>query len=94
MNAQEREESMNLKGLHGLSNENLAFTKLLHKDEPIIVKDGVTKEQVEQLGKDLDQLSDKENGQDEKEVDSAQTKQTPVTSPTKTNTDQDDTPAA
>lgn len=61
MNSEEREDSLSRGGLHGLSNEDLAATRLLHEQDPIIVRDGVTKEQVEQLGADLDSLSEKDS---------------------------------
>ena len=97
MNVAERRESMEAGGLHGLSNENLAFEKLLHQDDPIIVKDGVTKEQVDQLGKELDQLSEREKEQTGKEnVTPApvQPDTKPVDSSKETNKNQGNTPAA
>ena len=97
MNVAERRESMEAGGLHGLSNENLAFEKLLHQDDPIIVKDGVTKEQVDQLGKELDQLSEREKEQTGKENVTpapAQPDTKPVDSSKETNKNQGNTPAA
>ncbi|MCO6026337.1 NADH-quinone oxidoreductase subunit B [Prevotella cerevisiae] len=98
MTPEEREESMKLGGLHGLSNENLTFARELHKDEPIIVKDGVTNEQVERLGEELDILSAQEGKQKEAQEVKAQTSAQPASAAapasTETNKNQENTPTA
>lgn len=55
MTRQEKEESMALGGLHGISNENLSGAKIGNK-EPIIVTASPNKEDVEALGRELDEL--------------------------------------
>ncbi|MCI1246772.1 MAG: NADH-quinone oxidoreductase subunit B [Prevotella sp.] len=98
MTPEEREESMKLGGLHGLSNENLTFARELHKDEPIIVKDGVTNEQVERLGEELDILSAQEGKQKEAQEVKAQASAQPASAAapasTETNKNQENTPTA
>ncbi|MCH3993916.1 MAG: NADH-quinone oxidoreductase subunit B [Prevotella sp.] len=98
MTPEEREESMKLGGLHGLSNENLTFARELHKDEPIIVKDGVTNEQVERLGEELDILSAQEGKQKETQEVKAQASAQPASAAapasTETNKNQENTPTA
>lgn len=56
MTHEEKETSMSLGGLHGISNENLSGAKIGNK-EPIIVKKSPNKETVEALGKELDALA-------------------------------------
>ncbi len=56
MTREEKETSMSLGGLHGISNENLSGAKIGNK-EPIIVKSSPNKETVEALGKELDSLA-------------------------------------
>ncbi len=55
MTRQEKEISMGLGGLHGISNENLAQAKLGER-EPIIVTEAPNKEDVERLQAELDSL--------------------------------------
>ncbi len=55
MTRQEKEISMGLGGLHGISNENLAQAKLGER-EPIIVTEAPSKEDVERLQAELDSL--------------------------------------
>ena len=55
MNRFEKETSLGLGGLHGISNENLSGAKIGNK-EPIIVTGSPNKEEVEALGKELDEL--------------------------------------
>ena len=55
MNSFEKETSLGLGGLHGISNENLSGAKIGNK-EPIIVTGSPNKEEVEALGKELDEL--------------------------------------
>lgn len=55
MTREEREASMALGGLHGISNESLSAAKI-GKDQPIIVSATPNKEELEQLGKELDAL--------------------------------------
>ena len=55
MTRQEKEISMGLGGLHGISNENLAQAKLGER-EPIIVTETPSKEDVERLQAELDSL--------------------------------------
>lgn len=52
MNNEEREDSMKLGGLHGISNENLSAAKIGDK-QPIIVTESPNKEDVEALDKEL-----------------------------------------
>jgi NADH-quinone oxidoreductase subunit B len=61
MNRDEKDLSMGLGGLHGLSNENFSGAKIGEK-EPIIISASPNKEEVEALGKELDRL-DKEGEQ-------------------------------
>ena len=61
MTRKEREESMELGGLHGISNENLSAAKLGEK-EPIMVTGTPIKADLEALGKELDAL--KEEGRE------------------------------
>ena len=56
MTHEEKETSMSLGGLHGISNENISGAKIGNK-EPIIVKKSPNKETVEALGKELDALA-------------------------------------
>lgn len=55
MTRDEKEESLALGGLHGMSNENFSSAKIGHK-APIIVSGIPTEEEVEQLGKELEEL--------------------------------------
>lgn len=55
MNSEEKEESMGLGGLHGISNENLSAAKIGNK-EPIIVAGSPSKEDLAHLGEELDTL--------------------------------------
>lgn len=59
MTRQEREDSMALGGLHGISNENLSCAKIGNK-EPIVVAGSPNKADVEALGKELDQLKEED----------------------------------
>ena len=61
MTREEREESMELGGLHGISNENLAAAKIGAK-EPIMVTESPNKEDLLKLGQELDALQ--EEGQE------------------------------
>ena len=61
MNREEREESMNLGGLHGLSNEAITQVEKLHKKAPIIVTDAPSKEAVEKLAKEIEELDNSAN---------------------------------
>lgn len=56
MNKEERQESMDLGGLHGISNENLSAAKT-NQQTPIIVTDTPNKEDLEKLGEELDSLN-------------------------------------
>lgn len=56
MNKEERQESMDLGGLHGISNENLSAAKT-NQQQPIIVTDTPNKEDLEKLGEELDSLN-------------------------------------
>ena len=56
MTRDEKETSMSLGGLHGISNENLSGAKIGNK-EPIIVKESPNKETVAELGRQLDELA-------------------------------------
>ena len=55
MNSDEKAMSMGLGGLHGISNENLSGAKIGEK-KPIIISASPNKEEVEALGRELDQL--------------------------------------
>jgi len=55
MNSAEKEDSLGLGGLHGISNENLSAAKIGAK-EPIIVSASPNREEVEALGRELDAL--------------------------------------
>jgi NADH-quinone oxidoreductase subunit B len=55
MTSEEKEESMGLGGLHGISNENLSAAKIGNK-EPIIVAGSPNKEDLAHLGEELDTL--------------------------------------
>jgi NADH-quinone oxidoreductase subunit B len=55
MNTAEKEDSLGLGGLHGISNENLSAAKIGAK-EPIIVSASPNKKEVEALGRELDAL--------------------------------------
>lgn len=56
MTRDEKETSLSLGGLHGISNENLSGAKIGNK-EPIIVKESPNKETVAELGRQLDELA-------------------------------------
>ena len=55
MNRNEKKVSLGLGGLHGISNENLSDAKIGGK-EPIIISASPNREEVEVLGRELDQL--------------------------------------
>ena len=55
MNSEEKALSMGLGGLHGISNENLSGAKIGEK-KPIIITASPNKEEVEALGRELDEL--------------------------------------
>ena len=55
MNGEEKERSLAQGGLHGISNENLAGEKIGNK-EPIIVSCAPDRQEVEELGRELDTL--------------------------------------
>ena len=57
MTREEKEESMGLGGLHGISNENLSAAKIGGR-EPIMVTASPNKEELEALGRELDILSE------------------------------------
>lgn len=61
MTREEKEYSLGLGGLHGISNENLSAAVLGEK-EPIIVSESPNREAVEQLAKELDSLDQAEQG--------------------------------
>ena len=61
MTKEEKEISMGLGGLHGISNENLSGAFIGNK-EPIIVRQSPNKEDVEKLGEELDALDQAEPG--------------------------------
>ncbi|SFF91788.1 NADH-quinone oxidoreductase subunit B [Prevotella sp. KH2C16] len=58
MTKAEKEESMQLGGLHGISNGNLNAAKI-GKPQPIIVAGAPAKEDLEALGQELDELQQK-----------------------------------
>ena len=58
MTKAEKEESMQLGGLHGISNGNLSAAKI-GKSKPIIVTGAPAKEELEALGQELDELQEK-----------------------------------
>lgn len=60
MTREEKEESMQLGGLHGISNENMSEAKIGGR-EPIIVTESPNKEDVEKLGRELDALKEEES---------------------------------
>ena len=55
MNSEEKAMSMGLGGLHGLSNENFSGAKIGEK-KPLIISASPNKEEVEALGRELDEL--------------------------------------
>lgn len=55
MTKAEKAESLGLGGLHGISNENLSAAKI-GKPQPIIVTQSPNKQDLEKLGKELDEL--------------------------------------
>ena len=55
MNGEEKERSLAQGGLHGISNENLSGEKIGNK-EPIIVSCAPDRQEVEELGRELDTL--------------------------------------
>ena len=55
MNAEEKENSLERGGLHGLSNETLSSVEKLGEKAPIIVSEA-TQEDIEKLGKEIDNL--------------------------------------
>ena len=55
MTKEEKEQSLAMGGLHGLSNENFS-NRVIGNNDPIIVSGAVEKEDVEKLGAELDAL--------------------------------------
>jgi len=95
MTKEEKEKSLALGGLHGLSNENFSNTKIGNK-EPIIVTGAVEKEDVEKLGAELDAIKAAEVSAEApkaaapvaeavKAAETTETEQTPKTESTETN---------
>ncbi len=60
MTAEERQQSMAQGGLHGLSNQNLAYRKIGVAPAPIIIQQAPTEEQMQQLSDELKDLEKKE----------------------------------
>ena len=69
MSKEEKELSLGLGGLHGISNENLSGAVIGNK-EPIIVRESPNKQDVEELGKELDALDQAEPGTTKYELNS------------------------
>ena len=69
MTKEEKELSLGLGGLHGISNENLSGAVIGNK-EPIIVRESPNKQDVEELGKELDALDQAEPGTTKYELNS------------------------
>jgi NADH-quinone oxidoreductase subunit B len=63
MTAEEREQSMSLGGLRGLSNENFSSAKIGNK-APIIVTGAPEPEEMERLGQELDSLDGQAKAQE------------------------------